>query len=339
MKLPHFFTNIEEHWFYSRFIAAIVLSALIIYFLSQHPQSQQSRTQVMLATLGCVLWLMILPDQANSDTLFLSLAHMPFILWSLMGLAFSGQYWTRPNDRLTFIRFNGELWIYNTIILLGGITLTALTFALFEALDAQNDIEDWYMKNVVIWGCVSSPLLATFLIDKMPIGSRRIAPLLAKIFSPLFLITVFIYLFAMLAKSRSLYLDRDFLLTFNCLLLLVLAIAVFSITENPYSQESTFFNIVNSALIIMTLIIDLIALTAIIYRLFHYGITPNKLVVLIANLLIFIHLIGILKAYVDLLRGLGNYAAIEKWIVNYLPIYTLWSAIVVFILPLIFAFR
>jgi len=238
---------------------------------------------------------------------------------------------------MAFIRFNGELIVYSSIILLGGMVLTALTFALFKLIDV--DIDKWYMSNVVVWGLVSSPIVATFLINDVVPSRFRAAALLAKVFSPLFLITVVVYLLAMVAQQKSPYSDREFLITFNGLLLLVLAIAVFSLSENRKSNYSVVFGLISIALIVTTLIIDMIALSAIVYRLSTLGITPNRIAVLGANLLIFIHLVGILKGYFDVFKKRGRYEDIEHWIAQYMPIYTLWSSVIVFGLPLFFGFE
>jgi len=46
-------------------------------------------------------------------------------------------------------------------------------------------IEEWYMKNVVVYGAIGSPIVATLLVERV-VGDRfRIAPLLAKVFHPL----------------------------------------------------------------------------------------------------------------------------------------------------------
>jgi len=335
VKLPIWFPKIDGNFFYPRYIGSIAAGALIFYFLIQKSCRKKplvAATSVFAATL---LFVSFLPDK-NSDSITLSLIHAPFIYWSLLGIMFTGGLWRDSNRRMNFIRYCGEVVIYTTVIQIGGMVLTGLTFALFELINVS--IEEWYLKNIVVYGAVASPIVATLVIDKI-VGTRfRIAPMLANIFTPLFLITVVAYLGAMLIQHKSPYTDRDFLIAFNGLLLVVLALCVFSISERGRKNKAGISDGMNIALVLVTLAIDIVALTAIVFRLSEYGFTPNRLAVLGANLLTFCHLTGIVFHY---FRFTGNRASIqplEKWIVGYIPAYTCWTIIVTFGFPLFFWF-
>jgi hypothetical protein len=67
----------------------------------------------------------------------------------------------------------------------------------------------------------------------------------------------------------------------------VMGIIVFSISETSINRRQKFNELVLFILSIITLIIDLVALSAIFYRLSEYGVTPNRLAVLGSNILIF----------------------------------------------------
>ena len=82
----------------------------------------------------------------------------------------------------------------------------------------------------VILGLVSAPIVATYLYDIVLRQKSNISNIIANTFSPLFLITVICYLIAMFYAKKSPYSDRDFLITFNGLLIAVWAITVFSIS-------------------------------------------------------------------------------------------------------------
>jgi hypothetical protein len=85
------------------------------------------------------------------------------------------------------------------------------------------------------------------------------------------------------ARRREPFIDRDFLITFNGLLLLVLGISVFSIVERPEESHGQPIDNVNFALVVVTLAIDAIALSAILFRIASFGFTPNRVIVLGAN--------------------------------------------------------
>jgi len=336
VKIPELFRGIDDDWFYSRYVAIIIAMALMVYFWSQRRCPARVVASILGVALVSVVYLGLLPDRSGSDTILLASLHMPFFFWSLLGVSFLAGRWRDYAGRMDYIRYNGELVIYTTVILIGGMVLTGITLALFELIDAE-DFQTWYLSNVVVYGAVASPIVATWLVDHV-LGNRlKIAPLLARVFTPLFLITVVVYLVAMLFSQKSPYTDRDFLITFNGLLLLVLALAVFSSSEREPGRAGGFTDILNIALVAVTLMIDVVALSAILFRLTWYGLSPNRIAVLGANLLAFGHLAGILYYYVQLIRRGGDAASLEGWIVRYLPAYAIWSAVVAFGFPLVFA--
>ena len=77
-------------------------------------------------------------------------------------------------------------------------------------------------------------------------------------------------------------------------------------------------------LILTALIIDGIALSAIISRLSSYGISPNKLAALGENILIFINLAGLALLFVRFFRGRIAFSDLERWQSWLLPLYALW---------------
>ncbi len=150
------------------------------------------------------------------------------------------------------------------IVIAGGI-LTGITIGLFDAIGIN--IENFYMKNVVIVGAVSVPIVATYIIKNYTVLTNKIAPVIANIFSPLVLLTAVIFLMALAISGKDPYSDREFLLIFNIMLLGVMAVIVFSISETSTTGKQKFNELILFILSIITVIIDLIALSAIFYRL------------------------------------------------------------------------
>jgi len=336
-KLPQLFSALDAGRFYSRNVSGIVVGALIVFFLVQKPSRTPGAARILILLLAAGLYLNFLPHQANSQTVVLSCLHMPLFLWSLLGVAFMGGSWKDRAARMEFVRYSGELLIFTTVILIGGMVLTGLTFALFGMIDMK--IEDWYLRNVVVYGAVASPIVATLLIERIVDDRFKIAPLLAKLFTPLFFLTAVSYLLAMTLNNKSPFTNRDFLVAFNGLLLVVLGLCVFSVSERAARESSGISDMLNIGLVSVTLVIDLIALAAILFRLASYGFTPNRLAVLGANLLAFVHLAGIVSSSMRTFRAGRVVPDLEKWIVGYLPVYTAWSLIVAVGFPLLFRFR
>jgi hypothetical protein len=119
----------------------------------------------------------------------------------------------------------------------------------------------------------------------------------------------------------------------------VMGIIVFSISETSINRRQKFNELVLFILSIITLIIDLVALSAIFYRLSEYGVTPNRLAVLGSNILIFGNLIMIMIDFFKINFKKSEIKIVELTFSKYLPIYLLWTLIVVFGFPLIFGMK
>jgi hypothetical protein len=218
------------------------------------------------------------------------------------------------------------------IIAIAGGILTGVTIGLFEAIDLK--IGNFYFEYIIISGLVSAPIAATFIIRNFPQLTNKIAVIIANIFSPLVLITLLVYLISILVTGKDPYNDRDFLLVFNVMLLGVMAIIVFSISG--ITKKQRFSTLILFALSIITLIIDLVALSAIVYRLGEYGFTPNRTVILGSNILIFGNLVLIMLDLYKVNFRNKEIRQVEFTVTRYLPVYALWTIFVVFGIPLLF---
>ncbi|HSC75996.1 MAG TPA: hypothetical protein VLB90_07165 [Pseudomonadales bacterium] len=332
IKLPEY-SAIDSTWFYLRFSSIIVFSSLIAYFCFSSKIELKLKIGILLGVIACILVMILTPNKEQSDSITMSLLYMPMILFSILGVAFTKNEWHDYGARLRYIRYIGEILIYASVILFGGMVLTGLTVGLFSLIKIH--IESWYMEYVVVWGLVSCPVVATYLFDIVLKRESKIASVIANVFSPLFLITVIAYLLVMLVEQKSPYLNREFLITFNGLLLAVWGITVFSISGKT-NESSKLTDVINIALVFTTLVINTIALSAIVFRLSEQGITPNRIAVTGANLLIFMHLTLILVEYIKHFKNKSSTLQLTHIIARYLPAYTGWSIIVVILLPIAF---
>lgn len=337
MKIPDLIKGIDESFFYIRESSFIVFISLAAYFLIQNNSSFKTTGTTLALFATSLIYINILPHDSNSQTLILSCLHMPFFLWSLLGISFVSGRYGDFTGRMNYIRYNGELLIFTIMILIGGAILIGVTAGLFKIISIN--IGRLYMSNIVVYGLVAAPIVSTLIIDKISGNRFKIAPILAKIFTPLFLVTTIVYLVAMIIQGESPYTSRDFLIIFNILLLIVLCLSVFSISDRGSNQEKTAGDFMNIALVTVTLIIDLVALSAILFRLSSFGFTPNRIAVLGANILVFGHLCGIALHYIRFFKGSSAFSSLEHWIAGYLPAYTAWTTIVAFGFPVMFWFK
>ncbi len=328
-------TFIDTGWYLSRFVPVIVIGSLMTYF--SFLESHKNKNVPILGILICINVLLLLPDVTSSASITMSLIHMPLVLLSLLALTFMGDDWESDKLRILFVRYLGEVLIYTVIILLGGIVLTFLTLALFSLIHI--DMTNWYLNNVVVFGLVASPIVATYLYDVVLGRESRLATIIANIFSPLVLVTVCVYLLAIIVQGKSPYVDRDFLITINGLLLVVLAITIYSLSGKGSISNRPLTDTINICLVAVTLVINVYALSAILFRLAEYGISPNRVSVTGANILIFGHLILILNNYIAHIRHRYSSERLLNTVTKYFPFYTGWSVLMVIGLPVAFGFR
>jgi hypothetical protein len=223
------------------------------------------------------------------------------------------------------------------IILLAGGVFTILTINLFRLIDVQ--VEVFYFKNIGIWGLAAAPIVGTYLVQTNPQLVNKVSPVIAKVFTPLVLATLVIYLIAVIYTGKDPYNDREFLLIFNMLLIGVMAIIFFSIAETSKNSNNKISDLMLLALSAVTIIINGIALSAIVFRISEWGITPNRLAVLGSNILILLNLLIVSYRLFKTMKDSSDIEKVENSIASFLPIYTLWTILVTFIFPVIFNFK
>ncbi|MFA6334836.1 MAG: hypothetical protein WCX48_04670 [Bacteroidales bacterium] len=339
IEIPKIFSvDLKSFSFYEKNAALIVFFGLSVFSLWLNSAfSNRKLIYLLLAFTLPAIYVNLLPSGDDSSSINLVYIHLPLLLWAIYGVVFINFDMRDKAGRIGYIRYNGDLAVVTGLILIAGAILAGVTISLFEVLDLK--IEKFYMDYIALCGLVSAPVVAAFIIDTYPMASSKIVPIIAHIFSPLVLFTLVIYLIAIPFSGKDPYNDRDFLLIFNLMLIGVMAIVVFSVSETITGKRNRFNESVLMLLAFVTLVIDLIALSAILYRLGEFGISPNRIAVLGSNILIFANLALIL---VDLFRVNFKKSAInivENTISRYLPVYLVWILIVVFAFPLIFGMK
>lgn len=335
-KIPEF-TAIKAEFFYPRNMAFIVFPILTAYFSWRQNIQPKKLIIISVAILVSVFYINFLPNNSKSDTLILACIHLPLFLWAVLGFTFVGDNLKNYRKRLDFLRYNGDLVVMTTIILIAGILLTVVTLELFTLIDVR--MEEFYFQYIVVMGLSASPIVGAYLVQTNPQLVNKVSPVIAKVFTPLILLTLVIYLLAVIGTGKDPYNDRDFLLIFNMLLIGVMAIILFSIAETSKNSESKIGTWLLLGLAIVTVIVNGIALSAILFRISEWGITPNRLAVLGGNILILTNLLIVTYRLFKTIKDRNEKDNIEKSIATFLPIYSIWTVIVTFIFPIIFNFK
>lgn len=335
-KLPALF-SINEDFFYQRNIGFIVFPALTAYFSWKNKLSIGKIVLLAAAMFVGVIFINLLPNVKKSDTLILSCAHLILFLWSILAIAFIGRTKNDEEKRLGFLKYNGDLVVMTTLIVIAGAIMSGVTIGLFSLIGY--DIAQKYLQNVGVFGLSAAPVIGTYLTQTNPQLVGKVSPVIAKIFSPLVLVMLVVYVAAILYSGKNPYNNRDFLLIFNGLLVGVMAIIFFAIAGTSATAKSRAEIGILLALSVVTILVNCIALSAIVFRISEWGITPNRAAVLGGNVLILINLVLVTRKLFRLFSNKTELSDVGKSIAWYLPIYCVWTIIVTFIFPLIFGFK
>lgn len=327
----------SESDFYFKNGALIVFFGMSLYvLLTTGLKKKVQWIWASLAFLIPALYINLLPGSINNNTVALVYLHLALLMWCVFGLIYIGMS-RKTKKRMDYIRYNGDLVVLSAIIALAGGLFSAITFGLFQLIGFS--IEKVFGDVIVICGAASIPIVATYIIKNHVLVTNKIAPIIANIFSPMVLLMLSIFMVSLPFSGKDPFNDRDFLLIFNILLLGVMAIIVFAVSETSKNQRQQFNKVILTLLAVVALIINTVALSAIIYRLGTYGFTPNRTAVLGSNLLLFVHLVWMAISLFKATFKKKSITLVEDTVSRYLPVYAIWTLIVILIFPLIFGVK
>lgn len=331
--LPNFF-KIEQDIFYAKNVGFIVFPALMVYFVWKKQQPIQKLIAPLIISLVSALYINSLPTLTNSDSANQAFFHLPIFLWVIFGYTFIGGDVSTTNKKINFLRFNGDLLVLSGLMLIAGGLFTAITINLFELL--KINIENIFLNYIMAAGLSIVPLFASFLIQNNNHLVNKISPVIARIFTPLVTITLFIYLVAIFFKGTYPTANRDYLLLFNVLLIAVMALILFSLSEVTKNTQQKSTHLILWVLSVLAIVVNGIALWSILFRISDYGFTPNRLAVLGSDILILVNLLLVSFNLIKVIKGRVEVEKVESSIALFMPLYLLWTAFVVFGFPFLF---
>ncbi len=322
--------------FYMRNFSLFVLPLLTGYFVWKRRLSERTWAWLALAFAAAVVFANVYPFDTGSDTEVLTALHLPIALWLPVGIAYAGGRWGESTGRMDFVRFSGELFIYYVLIALGGGVLVAFTMGMFHAIgiDAESVVQHWLLPC----GMLGAVMVGSWLVEAKQSVIENMAPVLTRLFTPLFALTLVAFLGTMVWTGRGIDLERNALIAFDVLLVLVLGLLLYSISARDPQAPPGAFDLLLVLLLVSALVADAFALAAIGARISEFGFTPNRVAALGENVVLLGNLGWSTVLYVRFLRGRGPFASLERWQTVYLPAYSVWAAIVVVVFPPVFGF-
>jgi hypothetical protein len=323
--------------FYFRNASLFVLPLLALYFVWKRGAEAARSAWLALPFAAGALFANAYPFATNSNTQILTAMHLPIALWLAVGFAYVRSRWFAGEGRMDFVRFSGELAIYYVLIALGGGVFTAFTVMMFEAIGKK---ADWFVGGwLVPCGAAGAIMIAAWLVEAKQSVIENMAPVLTRLFTPLFTLLLLTFLGTMVWTGSPIDVERGVLIGFDLLLVLVVGLVLYAASARDPQAPPDLFDALQLLLIVSALLVDGVALTAIAARISGFGFTPNRVAALGENLILLVNLAWSAWLYLGFLRRRGSFTALERWQVAYLPVYSVWAALVVVVFPPLFGYR
>jgi hypothetical protein len=321
--------------FWGRNAALLALAPLAGYLLWARGSRRRVWASVAaLFALGAVA-INAYPMQINGSTALLAGLHLPIALWLVVAIAYADGAWRDDRHRMDFIRFTGEWIIYMTLIALGGGVLAALVLGTFQTLGY--DVGGFVLGTLLPCGAAGAVVVSAWLVEAKKGVVENMAPVLGQVFTPLFVLALGA-LVAGLVLADGLADDRDALILFDLLLVVVLGLLVYCVSAREPSDGPTWFDQLQLALVTITLAVDLVVLVALAARIGDFGFSANKTAALGENLILLANLAWSAVLLWRLVRGRAAASLLQRWQAGYLTVYAAWAWLVVLAFPVVFGF-
>jgi len=323
--------------FYLRNLSLFVLPFLAGFFALKRGMQASACLRLAVPFVAGGLIVNLLPFVPGGHTQVLAAIHLPIALWLTIGLAYVGGLWRSHEQRMHFVRFSGEWFIYYTLIALGGGVLTLFTVFVFNAigLSAEPLIQGWIFPC----GAAGAVIIAAWLVEAKQGVIENMAPVLTMLFTPLFALLLLVFVVTMIWTGNAIDVGREVLIGFDLLLVLVLGLLLYAISARDSQAAPGTFDRLRLLLVLCALVVDALALWAMVARTSQFGFSPNKTAALGLNILLLVNLGWSAVLYARFLTRRAPFTQLERWQTAYLPAYGIWAWIVVALFPIIFKFK
>jgi hypothetical protein len=323
--------------FYVRNFGLLVLPFLAMFFAWKRSLPPLGRLWLAAPFAAAAVVINLMPFAPDGHTFILAALHLPIALWLAVGYAYAAGRWRDHDQRMNYVRFSGEWFIYYALTALGGGVLMLLTMFIFSAIGLPPE------RLLVTWilpcGAVGAVMIAAWLVEAKQSVIESMAPVLTLVFTPLFTLVLLAFLATMAWTGSGIDVKREVLIGFDLLLVVVAGLVLYAISARDPQKPPGLFDALQLLLVVCALLVDAMALWAIAARISEFGFSPNKVAALGENLILLVNLGWSAVLYGRLLARRVTSTPLERWQTAYLPVYAVWAWVVVIVFPLVFGFR
>jgi hypothetical protein len=328
------FPDEEPSWL-ARNASLLVLPFVAAYFARRRELDARGWLLTALPFVLAALVVNLYPYDADSATEALVALHLPVALWFVVAFPYMGGTIRSHERRMDFVRFTGEWFIYYVLIALGGGVLMGLTAGIFEpaGVDVER-IAEWVLPS----GAAGAVVVAAWLVESKQRVVENMAPVLTMLFTPLFALMLACAAVAYAVTGLGEAFDRDLVSVFDALLVVVLALVLYGMSARDPSTSPDWMDRIQLVAVVSALVLDVMVLGTMVARIGELGFTPNRTAALGLNLVLLVNLAGAAWLSIRFLTRRSSFHRLERWQTAYLPVFAVWAATVVVILPPLFSF-
>ena len=333
-RLAAGFPGEEPSWLL-RNAGLFVLPFLAAYFTRRRRLSMRHALVAAVPFVIAAVVINVYPFAEGASTELLVSAHLPVALWFVVAYPYMSGIVRSPERRMDFVRFTGEWFIYYVLIALGGGVLIALTGLILEPTGADVErIVEWVLPS----GAAGAVVVAAWLVESKQRVVENMAPVLTMIFTPLFALMLAVAAVVYAVTGLGGAFDRELLGVLDAMLVVVLGLVLYGLSARDPSEGPGWMDRIQLVAVGSALVLDLMVLGVMVARIGELGFTPNRTAALGLNIVLLLNLAGAAWLSTRFLTGHGTFHRVERWQTAYLPVFGLWAATVVVILPPLFSF-
>ena len=328
------FPSEEPSWLF-RNATLLVIPFVAGWFARRRQLHLRHSLLTAAALVAAAIVINVYPYRSDAATEGLAATHLPVVLWFVVAYAYMGGTVRSHERRMDFVRFTGEWCIYYVLIALGGGVLMGLTAAILEPTGVD---PEWVAERVLPSGAAGAVIVAAWLVESKQRVIENMAPVLTMLFTPLFAVMLTVAAIAYAVTGLGGAFDRELLGVFDVLMVVVLGLVLYGISAREPSQAPGWMDRIQLVAVVAALLLDVMVLVSMAVRIGDLGFTPNRVAALGLNLVLLINLAVTAWLSIRCLTGHSSFHRLERWQTTYLPVFALWAALVVVILPPSFGF-
>ena len=326
----------EEALWLLRNASLFVLPFLAAFFARRRELDVRQWLLAAAPFVVAALVVNLYPYRPGSSVEPLVVAHLPVVMWFVVAYPYMGGHLSSHERRMDFVRFTGEWFIYYVLLALGGGVLLGLTALILEPIEPGlgERVMEWILPS----GAAGAVVVAAWLVESKQRVVENMAPVLTMVFTPLFAVMLAVAAVTYAVSGLGGAFDRELLGVFDALLVVVLGLVLYAVSARDPSREAGVMDLVQLVAVVSALVLDLMVLGSMLVRIGNLGFTPNRSAALGLNLVLLVNLIGAAWLSARFLRRRITFHRLERWQTGYLPVFALWAAAVVVVLPPLFPF-